>query len=449
MSSRIVTVVLVACAAPAAAEKPVREFLTYPPEKPAPAPAYLAPVIAPTATSFVVNDTLGLLFATHRPPRAKETPKPGTTWPQLTYSKVDAAGVPGPFKPIALPKPAALAKQANYPLGLAFHPKLPLMYVWQDVEPVMPRADATDQPVYKEFDHVLVYHLDGPEPELLFAFGRGERFAFGQPFAAMTLDPAGTRLFVGNLQHKAPAGTVNGAVGYFKLAADGLPELDTDARPPAADRAGRVAAAKVLAAKVPTATDGGLRRISTKEYGLLWAQPCGLGMAAFAPDVLLFGGPSGPIVWEPGNRRADLQGVYVPPYYRPANLGNLDRLAAHPSLPVVFGSTTAIEGATWTDSFLYRVEHADGFPTMLPQRMILYTFRVATPPVVLPKHNRIALGGEKRIAFITLDGEGRLTKERVEVEVNAPRVQGLAYSAKFDKLYAATDEPPPAKEPKK
>ena len=31
------------------------------------------------------------------------------------------------------PRPDALAKYPNYPLALAFHPKLPLLYVWQDV----------------------------------------------------------------------------------------------------------------------------------------------------------------------------------------------------------------------------------------------------------------------------------------------------------------------------
>jgi hypothetical protein len=432
------------------AQKATRELATNAPEKLSPAPSYLTSVIAPTATSFVVNDDLGMLFVTHRPPGAKDTPKPGATWPQFAYTKLGAAGFPGPFKSIALSKPATLAKQANYPLALAFHPKLPLLYVWQDIEPVTPRADATDAPVHKEFDHVLVYDLDGAEPELLLAFGRGQRFAFGNNFASITLDPGGTRLFVGNLRHPAPKDTHNGAVGYFKLAADGLPELEAEPRKPATDRAGRFAAAKELATKASTAADGGLKRISTDKYPLLWAQPCGLGMAAFSADVLVFGGPGGPVVWEPGNGRAELQANYIPPYYRPANIGSLDRLVVHPSLPVIYGSITIPEGLAVNDSHLYRIEHADGFPTLLPQRMILYTFKASTPPVVMPRHNRLALGGEKRIAFITLDAEGRLTKERAEVEVNSQRVHALAYSEKFDKLYVATDEPPPEKkEPKK
>ena len=67
---------------------------------------------------------------------------------------------PAPFRPISLAKPAALAARATYPLAITFHPKLPLLYVWQDIEAVTPRAEATDAPVYKEFDHVLVYDID-------------------------------------------------------------------------------------------------------------------------------------------------------------------------------------------------------------------------------------------------------------------------------------------------
>jgi len=168
-----------------------------------------------------------------------------------------------------------------------------------------------------------------------------------------------------------------------------------------------------------------------------------------AADVLLFGGPGGPVVWEPDNGRAELQAEYVPPFYRPANIGSLDRLRVHPTLPVAYGSIVAPESVpAVTDSFLYRTEHVDGFPTLLPQRLVLYYFRASTTPVVLPGHNLIVLGGEKRLALVTLDAEGRLTKDRAEVEVNSPRVYGLAYSEKHDRLYVAVEEPKKM-EPKK
>ncbi len=218
------------CVGPSEGQKFTRELTTSAPDKTIPAPPYLFPVVAPTANLLVINDALDMMFIAHRPPEAKDMPKPNTVWPQLAYARIDAKGVPGAFKSIALPKPATFAKQSNYPLAVAFHPKLPLLYVWQDIQPITPRAETTDAPVYKEFDHVLIYHLDGAEPELLMSFGKGSRFAFGLDFACMTLDPAATRLFVGNLQHAAPKGSVNGAVGYFKLAADGLPDFDADPR---------------------------------------------------------------------------------------------------------------------------------------------------------------------------------------------------------------------------
>src|SRR5437763_87372 len=37
---------------------------------------------------------------------------------------------------VKLPMPAELAQRETYPLALAFHPSLPLLYVWQDVEPL-------------------------------------------------------------------------------------------------------------------------------------------------------------------------------------------------------------------------------------------------------------------------------------------------------------------------
>ncbi len=142
-------------------------------------------------------------------------------------------------------------------------------------------------------------------------------------------------------------------------------------------------------------------------------------------------------------------GTYIPPIYRPLNLGNVDRMVSHPTLPLLYGSITAPADATWSHSYLYRMEHAEGFPTLIPQRMIVYGFLASTPPVVLPKYNRLAVGGRKRIALFTLDATGKLTTERAEFEVNCPRVMGLAYSTKFDKLYVAADSPPPSKDPKK
>jgi len=172
-------------------------------------------------------------------------------------------------------------------------------------------------------------------------------------------------------------------------------------------------------------------------------------MLAPSAEALVFGGSHGPVVWEPNNRRSELQANYIPPYYRPANIGNVDRMVAHPTLPVLYGVITAPETATWTDSYLYRMEHAEGYPTLLPQRVYVYYFLASTPAVVIPKHQCVAVGGRKRIAFFGLDAQGRFTKDRTEVEVNSQRVQGLAYSGRFDRLYLAADEPPPPpKDPK-
>ena len=72
--------------------------------------------------------------------------------------------------------------------------------------------------------------------------------------------------------------------------------------------------------------------------------------------------------------------------------------------------------------------------------------RIAVATLGLVQQRSVAVSA---VALLALDALGRLTKERVEVEVNSPRVTGLAYSMKFDKLFIAADEPlPPPKDPK-
>jgi hypothetical protein len=196
--------------------------------------------------------------------------------------------------------------------------------------------------------------------------------------------------------------------------------------------------------------NAGIKRVTPDKTGYLWSLPCGLGLLPLSRDVLLFGGPSGPVVWDLGNRRGELAFNFIPPYYRPANLGNLDRLIAHPTLPVFYGGIVYPEEGPWADSYMYCMEHADGYPTLFAQRATLAGFRISSPPVLLAKHKRLAFGGDKRVALVALDAEGKLTTERIEAEVNTPRVRALTYSDKYDRLYVAVAPPAPAsKEVKK
>src|SRR4029079_6416741 len=117
----------------------------------------LIKVEASLANNSAVCDGLGVIASTHDAKHAEG---------QVSLRKLDAAGTPGDAVLLKLPKPDGLAKYPNYATGLAFHPTLPLLYVWQDVE--MPKDErkipqplsAADNAAMNEFDHLLIYNLD-------------------------------------------------------------------------------------------------------------------------------------------------------------------------------------------------------------------------------------------------------------------------------------------------
>src|SRR5271163_2278556 len=82
-------------------------------------------VTVPAARSAAVSDAHGWLAFSHA---AKYTEA------QVTLCQLGDAGKPGEPVLVKLPRPDALAKYPHYVTGLAFHPKLPLLFVWQDLE---------------------------------------------------------------------------------------------------------------------------------------------------------------------------------------------------------------------------------------------------------------------------------------------------------------------------
>jgi hypothetical protein len=66
---------------------------------------------------------------------------------------------------------------------------LPLLYVWQDVE-TTPLLLPIDEAVNKAFDHLLIYALDSPAPDLLVAMARSPRFHTYTEAGALALDAA-------------------------------------------------------------------------------------------------------------------------------------------------------------------------------------------------------------------------------------------------------------------
>ncbi len=392
---------------------------------------FVTPVVAPAATCAAVNDTLSLLAVGHKVDRQA----------QVSLFKLDAQGKPAD-KPVVvkLPRPATLGTRESYPLSVVFHPSLPLLYVWQDVEKLKGDPEPPTDPAWKDLDHLHVYAVDGAAPELLVSLCRGSLFHTGVVAGSLGLDTANGLLYVPNLRfgEKNPPGG-GGGVGWFHLDGDGLPS-EGDREPAKAEPV----AAAAKAAGVRTARAAGLRAAAAAgkpvgafrhtpadTYGF-GALPAGAGFHCESRDVFVACGYLGPVTWNKADRRARAQVFLMPvnfvSYYS-------CRLTAHPKLPVLF---VGMVGFSW----VHRVEHVDGYVTLVPQVVQLEGATLKTPPVVLTKRNLVAWGGPAAVYLAPIDAAGKFGDTRgTQVNVpTTPTVEGLVYSEKLDRLYVAVEK---------
>jgi hypothetical protein len=392
----------------------------------------LIKVEAPLANSSAVCDRLGLIAFTHD---ARHTDA------QVSLRKLDATGTPGEPVLLKLPKPAGLAKYPNYATGLAFHPTLPLLYVWQDVE--MPKDErkipqplsAPDNAAMNEFDHLLIYNLEKPVPELLVGLCRAPEFSFSRPIGSIAIDAAGERLYVPNVtaDHK-PAGTT---MASYVLWADGMPVVGAieegkpapgTEKPTPEGRAAHVAA--IQAASKANKQALPQRVCPGNGYAFYGdsAVGSGVGFVPIARDVVITGGyhATGIVSWSPEDRTCRMV------HYRLQSHYSYKWPAGHPTLPLVFLSETH-------DSHLFRFEHADGHPTLVPQRADLEATNLSSNPAVMAKVKKIAVGSQNRVIVIGLDDNARFKNERKQ-QLLGSIVRTLCYSEKFDRLYVAVEK---------
>ena len=393
----------------------------------------LIKVEAPAANNSAVCDRLGLVAFTHdaRYPDA-----------QVSLRKLDAAGTPGDAVLLKLPKPAGLAKYPSFATGLSFHPTLPLLYIWQDVE--MPKDErkipqplsAADNAAMNEFDHLLIYSLDKAVPELVVGLCRAPDFSFSRPIGSVTIDAAGERLYVPNVSadHK-PAGTT---IGSYVTWADGLPVVaqPEDGKPaPGTEKPtpeGRAAphVAAIQAASKANKQAVPQRICPANGYAFYGdsAVGSGVGFVPVARDVVITGGfhATGIVSWSPEDRTCRMV------HYRLQSHYSYKWPAGHPTLPLVFLSET---GA----GHLFRFEHADGHPTLVPQCADLEAANLSSNPAVMAKAKKIAVGSQHRVIVVGLDDNARFKPERKQQLVNTV-VRTLCYSEKFDRLYVAVEK---------
>ena len=156
----------------------------------------------------------------------------------------------------------------------------------------------------------------------------------------------------------------------------------------------------------------------------------GHGFVPLSRDLVLFGGGHDVALatWQPEDRRVRLNLVQPSGGYR------YHYPTGHPTLPVVYIVVI-------NSPYLYRIEHVDGQPTLAPQHIdVLRQQPLHSPPVVMAKHNLLALGGHLRILLVPLDAKGRIQPERTQVLIGNQPVQALAYSARFDRLYVGVEK---------
>lgn len=398
---------------------------------------YVTKVVAPAARHVAVSEVSRVLAVGHRP----GVPA------QISLFRLNEQGqiVPGEPVKLTLPKPAALGDRPNCVLGLVAHPTLPLLYAWQDV-PAPPEPQVIDPALAVEFDHLLVYSLDETPPKLIYSACRGEGYHPGNQRGGLALDTVRAtpqRLYIPNLEVIGAMKKLVPAIGWLRLAPDGLPLYidpmaekapETTATPPAtldpaaalASRAARLAARDAAAA---AGRPQALSRHAEGAFYTLSAWPVPDSYAPLTADSVLMASHSGAVSWSLSDHLGRYGYFFVLP-----SIPYRYRLAAHPTLPVAFVTTVTY------DARVVRLEHAEGYFTLAPQTLVLDGIVFHSPPVVLPGMGRVVVGAVGQVCSIKLTAEGKLTTEAVRMTVDNPTVEALAWSEKFQQLYVPVEK---------
>ena len=405
----------------------------------------LRTVTAPPSAAAVVSDVAGVLAIAHKPKvlTSKEI-LAGVkieNGPHLSLFRLDQRGeAASAATQITLPHSPKLVARQNYPLALAVHPKLPLLYVWQDVA-APAEGGPPDDPKTDGFRHLHVYDVSAAEPRLVQSLAEGETFARGNWAGAIEFDRTASRLFVPNMQRRTATGFAP-SVGYFRVLDDGLivpneeeaAEVAGGGKGTTADRAAAVSAAARKAYLEQVRTGKVLDRTvryATAATTTFGGFPCGLGYFNISDSVTIVCGALGPVTWDEANRRAQFNSIA---FYPVVGIGYRYRMAGHSTLPVVFFTGT-------NSSYVFRMEHVEGFMTMAPQRGTLASVAaLASPPVLLGKRPYFACGSAGLLHLIGFDEQGRLSGERTDIPIASPTVEALAYSPRFDRLYTVVAE---------
>lgn len=241
-------------------------------------------------------------------------------------------------------------------------------------------------------------------------------FIYGQGGGSVAVDPTGSYLYVPNLREIKNAGSFR--LGRLPLDADGIP-LVGDAK------GARMLGELNEMGKVTPPT------LTPIEYVNLFGNSvwgCGHSMVPLSKDVLLASVQPGLLSWQPENKTVTVHAMPL------RNAGHT-QFVVHPTLPAIFA--TAYDGSH--PDALFRAEHADGYLTLLPKHYLIPGSKLMSPPAILTRQNKVAVGGQHLVYVLDLDDKGFPVGEVTAVQVNCPQVRALLYSERFERLYVGVE----------
>jgi hypothetical protein len=388
-----------------------REF-TITPEVIKEPPPFLTQVIVPDANCAAVNDAASMLVVGRK----------GMDEKHLAVFRLGADGQPaGEPSWVTLPKPEVLAPNANYPLGLLFHPRLPLLYVWQDVNGPPPEKQEKNPEFadYLEFEHLVIYAIKDGALELVHTGAHGSGFHCGLNGGTVGLDFEAKNLFLPNAQGETHT---EASIGIYALDDDGLPG---EASEVTSDKSAKKAVMTTNVSKSPNKKAIRAvvlpKKLRTNRY-----YPSGSGWFA-GSEAMLMGGYSGCMISDFHN------GGLRQTWFGLADLAGLCVLSGHPTLPAVYLCLQ-------DHNHLFVIAHANGYLTLLPQVATVTGAHLIGTPVVLAKQSRLAIGDTKSLHLLGLGADGKLDGKDQHLKLACALAKGLAYSEKHDRLFVAVDK---------
>jgi hypothetical protein len=392
-----------------AADQLPLEF-TMTPEKLEAAPDYVTQVVVPNASCAAVSEAHALLVV--------GSLNAGDQ--QLAVFKLDAAGKPA-AEPVwlKLPKPDALAAKANYPLGVLFHPRLPILYVWQDVDAPLTKGEKKPPMAaeYLEFDHLLVYGIKDGALELRQTSASGDGFKCGLKAGTVGLDRGAKNLFVPNSSGETAD---EAGIAFFALDEEGLPGETPEE---SADQPGK-RIKNLTPSKSPKKTLKPVllpKQLRTGHY-----YPSGLGWYA-GSEALIMGGYSGCMMADFHNG-----GLRQTWFSIPILSGSIF-VAGHPTLPALYM-------CLHDHNHIYQIAQVNGYVTLLPQIATVTGTHLSGLPVVLTKQSRMAVTEAKALHLVGLQADGKLDGKDQMLPLPGGVGKGLAYSEKLGRLFVAVDK---------